>query len=87
MNNNEFVILTVKGWDGSRILGLFPSMSEANKVKDGFCKNETSPNDLHKEEFIFDIVRLGELSNACEIYMDSETLQNTTTRKHIYQTE
>ncbi len=87
MGNNEFAVLTVKGWDGSRILGLFSTMDEASKVRDEF-RSEVKSNatgSLNNEEFYIDIVQLGEVSKACEIYMGSNDPDtSTTTRKHIY---
>ena len=87
MGNGEFVVLTVKGWDGSRILGLFSSMEEASKIRDEFMSETKSSTtgSIKDEEFYLDVVQLGEVSKACEIYMGSNDHDSsTTTRKHIY---
>ena len=85
MNGNKYAVLTVKGWDGSRILGLFTSTEEARKVRDTFLKRSAPLKNELQEEFYIDVVELGKLSSACEIFMNSkETTANTTTRKHIY---
>ena len=83
MKKNEYVVLTVKGWDGSRILGLFSSIDEANKVRKKFLLDGPD-SELQKEEFYLDIVKLGGVSTACEIFMNCSSSENLTTRKHIY---
>ena len=83
MGDNEYAVLTVKGWDGSRILGLFKTVLQATKFRDDFIQ-ECGGSDF-KDEFYIDVLRMGKISNACEIRMRAEdTATNTTTRKHIY---
>ncbi len=84
MKKNEYVVLTVKGWDGSRILGLFSSIDEAKKVREEFLLSGGPDSNFQKEEFYLDIVELGNVSTACEIFMNCSTSENVTTRKHIY---
>ena len=83
MKDAEYAILTVKGWDGSRILGLFSSIEEATKFRDKFNKESTVNG--FSDEFYIDVMKLGAASSACEIMMTPEDVAaNTTTRKHIY---
>ncbi|MBM93962.1 MAG: hypothetical protein CMF51_04355 [Legionellales bacterium] len=85
MNNKQCVVLTVKGWDGSRILGVFSSVEEAKAVKASFLSSNPQSDNFQKEEFILDVVDFGRVSKACEIYMDSGSSERATTRKHIYE--
>lgn len=83
MKDADYVILTVKGWDGSRILGIFSSIEEATRFRDQFTKNN-EPNGFN-DEFYIDVMKLGQTSNSCEILMTPEDMAaNTITRKHIY---
>ncbi len=85
MSDNEYAVLTVKGWDGSRILGLFKTVLQATKFRDDFIQESGGLRSDFKDEFYIDVLRMGKISNACEIRMRAEdTATNTTTRKHIY---
>ena len=85
MNDKQCVVLTIKGWDGSRILGVFSSIEEAKAVKANFLSSNPQSEGFQKEEFILDVVDFGKVSKACEIYMDTGSNEGATTRKHIYE--
>tara|TARA_B100001094_G_scaffold331957_1_gene402085 strand:- start:3863 stop:4129 length:267 start_codon:yes stop_codon:yes gene_type:complete len=78
------VILTIKGWDGSRILGVFDSMEAANAVKINFLKEKNiQKNDYREsEEFIFDVVEINKVSKSCTLYASSDSDQII--RNHVY---
>ena len=85
---DTFVILTVRGWDGSRILGLFKNKEEALAAKNEMLNRHT-PDTLavyttNKEEYIFDTVTLGRSSYGCEILMSSASDCSLLFRKHLY---
>jgi len=84
-DQKQCVVLTVKGWDGSRILGVFAGIDEAKAIKASFINDNPKSDNFQKEEFIFDVVDFGRVSKACEIYMDSGLNKGATTRKHIYE--
>ena len=85
MSDNEYAILTVKGWDGSRILGLFETVRQATQFRDDFIQRSGILKNDFRDEFYIDVLRMGKISNSCEIRMGAEdAATNTTTRKHIY---
>lgn len=80
----SYVILTIKGWDGSRILGVFDSMEAAKSVKENFLEEKTEQKSDYRqlEEFIFDVVEINKVSKSCQLYASSDSDQII--RTHIY---
>ena len=88
--SNTFVILTVRGWDGSRILGLFSNHDEAMLAKERLMSDNRGNTTIYsgvKEEYIFDLVKLGKSSHGCEIIMNSTNEGGVTFRNHLYASE
>jgi|TARA_B110000467_G_C18230669_1_gene428528 hypothetical protein len=80
----EVVILTIKGWDGSRILGVYSCMSEAKACQDSFVKDNSGSN-RPPEEFEFDVINIDHLSIGSTITVSTDNTCNTLTRKHVYE--
>ena len=75
---SNYVVLTVRGWDGSRILGVFNNKQSARAAalslvegKKNSANNRMS--ELHKEEFFLDVVNLGQISVGSTITASSES--------------
>ena len=83
----EFVIVTLRGWDGSRIIGVFSSMEMAMGARENFSKAHPQKGDTLKDEFIFDVVNLNQLSSGLEItaYSPSRNPENVVIRNHRYE--
>jgi hypothetical protein len=80
----EVVVLTIKGWDGSRILGVYSCIEKAKLCQESFMKDNTNV-DYFKEEFEFDIINIDNLSIGTNTTVSSEHARNTLVRKHIYE--
>ena len=70
------VIASHRGWDGSRILGIFSNMSEARKATKDFIYDD------EKEELIFDIMEVGKLSQSA--YHTQQGNKGIIERNHHY---
>ncbi len=82
--------MSLKGWDGTRILGVFDSMKSAETARDDFLKNqkrtETQKELYFPEEFFFDVVSINMISEGCSMLSSSSAENNhTVVRNHIYQ--
>ena len=87
----QHVIMSLKGWDGTRILGVFDSMSSAEIARDEFLKTKgpktkAQENLYFPEEFFFDVVNVNMISIASEqlASCSRESVDNTIIRNHIY---
>ena len=70
------VIVSHRGWDGSRILGIFNSLDEAKDVTKDFIY------DSEKDELIFDIMEIGKLSLSA--YHKMQDNNGVIERNHHY---
>jgi len=75
-NNDEAIIVSHMGWDGTRIVGLFSSREEAIEAVADFKLNS------EKESLIFDIMRVGKLSKSCMAEQSGKA--RIIERHHIY---
>lgn len=62
MSAREMVVVSHRGWDGSRIIGIFDSLEDARESTKDFIY------DTQREELIFDVMEVGKLSqSACHV--------------------
>jgi len=80
------VVLTIKGWDGSRILGVFESIDKAKEVQKQFLKPKAAKENKYvpEEEFIFDILEMNKISRSCQIIASSSDSNDQLVRTHTY---
>ena len=77
MSDRTMIVVSHRGWDGSRILGIFHSLDDAKKgVKD-------FKYDPKKEELIFDIMNIGKISKSASSVQQGKT--GIIERTHTYQ--
>ncbi len=83
--------MSLKGWDGTRILGVFDSMSSAELARDNFLSSQKKRTEVQEkmyfpEEFFFDVVNVNMISVGSEMMSSGslENLNNTIIRNHIY---
>ena len=68
----DIVVLTVRSWDGSRLLGAYSSMEKAIECQKTFTNNNKSDS-RHKEEFEFDVMTINQLSVGSKMTISSTT--------------
>lgn len=86
------VILSIRGWDGSRILGAYESIQLAESAAITYSIQNPIMNQRVQEEFIFDLVENNKASKCIEInagpenrFIESKDLKvPRVVRKHIY---
>ena len=80
MDQKNLVVVSHKGWDGSRVIGVFNTVDEALEVLKSFTY------DFERgEELVIDIVEMGKLSTSCHhIYNKEQSDKSILQRKHSY---
>jgi len=88
MKEEMYVIVTIRGWDGNRILGVFSNEEAARAAKDEYHKDingEKEKQFLQDEEFMFDFVELNRSSCGSSMVVNSSSIdQGCTFRNHLY---
>ena len=93
--NSDYVILSVRGWDGSRLLGVFESKDAAKKAVADHMKERGEPTTeflkMHKEEYFLDVVKSGVISVGSTMSVNGESITGENTesydvivRTHLY---
>jgi len=72
------VVVSVSGWDGSRILGVFKSEKEALEL----CEN--AGFDTSHETFHLDIVEVNQISTHTELVIDGSKKAGGLVKVHVY---
>lgn len=88
--NKTYIVVTIRGWDGNRILGVFSDEKSAIAAKERMIADsgEISTEKSRGEEFIFDVVELDKSSYGCQILMSSSSKeQGHTFRNHLYSSD
>ena len=79
------VVLTIRGWDGSRILGVYSSMKKAVECQETFvAKNKSASRP--KEEFEFDVMIVDQLSIGSKMtILNTGSHDSALNRNHTYE--
>lgn len=80
---DDVVILTVRSWDGSRLLGVYSSMEKAVECQKAFVGNKSSGR--HKEEFEFDVMAINQLSVGSKMIISNSAGGAKMIRNHTYE--
>ena len=72
------VVASVKGWDGTRVLGVFNNEETALKL----C--EVAGFDVNGEDFYLDFVEMNKISEYQTLLMDTELPSRNFKRIHVY---
>ena len=72
------VVASIKGWDGTRVLGVFDSEENAMRV----C--EAAGFDVVGEDFYLDFVEVNKVSQCQTLLMDTELATKNFKRIHVY---
>lgn len=82
------IILTIRGWDGTRILGVFKDIESAKAAAIQFSKVEVKEKESNfEEEFFLDVVTVGKIAIGSSFtssnQSDSDPL-SFIVRDHLY---
>ena len=72
------VIASIRGWDGTRILGAFESEDKAMSL----CRD--AGFDVDGDEFYIDIVEINQVSDSQNLVLDPDTTSRNFKRIHVY---
>jgi hypothetical protein len=72
------VIASVRGWDGSRILGAFESEEEAFRL----CRD--AGFDVDGDDFYIDVVEINKVSSSQNLVLDTDATTRNFKRIHVY---
>lgn len=79
MSDTTKVIVTIRGWDGHRVVGVFDSIEKAISVIE-----DSPPSKLTEEEFLVDVVKENSVSSSVSIVYNSDVKKNYMIREHCY---
>ena len=79
MSDTTKVIVTIRGWDGHRVVGVFDSIEKAISVIE-----DSPPSKLTEEEFLVDVVKENSVSSSVSIVYNSDAKKNYMIREHCY---
>ena len=88
----QSVVLSIRGWDGSRILGVYSDEGLARSAALQYAAQKSMNTSTVQEEFILDVVEMNNVSKCIEICAspNADTVANSkisvpvVTRKHMY---
>tara|TARA_A200000159_G_C7037347_1_gene220577 strand:+ start:264 stop:518 length:255 start_codon:yes stop_codon:yes gene_type:complete len=78
------VVLSIKGWDGTTILGTYSSISEAKKAGHKYVTSGNNKKDIFDEEIILDVTTSSMLATSKEINRECEGKITVITKTHRY---
>lgn len=82
----DSVVVTIKGWDGSRIIGAFANLDCAKTAIKSYYEN-THDTGTFKEEVIIDFLKLNRISKVMTIQFERDSelpYEDLTLRYHDY---
>ena len=82
--NKSCVVLSIKGWDGTTIMGTYPTVEEAKLAGYSYIMTSDKKSDIFSEEILLDITELNSLATSKEITTVQEEKITITTKKHCY---
>ena len=88
----QSVVLSIRGWDGTRILGVYSNVGLAKAAASRYAIQKSVNTSKVQEEFILDVVDVNNISQCIEICAspnpDNVVSGNVSvpvvTRRHIY---
>lgn len=79
MNSKKVAVVSHKGWDGSRVVGVYNDADEALLAIEKFNY------DKEKEEIVIDIMHMCKISTSCgHVYNEEQNKNNILQREHYY---
>jgi hypothetical protein len=82
--NKSCVVLSIKGWDGTTIMGTYLSVEEAKLAGYSYIMSNGKNTDMFSEEIILDITENSSLAKSKEITTLQEDKITVTTKRHCY---
>ena len=82
--NKDCIVLSIKGWDGTTIMGTYLSVEEAKAAGYSYIMASGKNSDMFSEEIILDITENSSLAKSKEITTSQEDKITITTKRHCY---
>lgn len=82
--NKSCVVLSIKGWDGTTIMGTYLSVKEAKLAGYSYITASGKSSDVFSEEIVLDITENCSLAMSKEITTSQENEIIITTKRHCY---
>ncbi len=78
------VVLSIRGWDGTTILGTFSSVSDAKEAGRKYILSGNKKKDIFDEEIVLDITSSSMLATSKEINSERDDKITVITKTHRY---
>lgn len=82
--NDNCIVLSIRGWDGTTILGTYSSVKEAKEAGRSYIISGNKLSDVFAEEIVLDITTPSLVATSKEINTQLENKITVITKTHRY---